>query len=499
MSEHESTDSDGDDQELGITKSKEYETGEWYAEVVQKAQLANYAPEGMSGFIITRPRGYALWERLQGFLDAKFKDTGVQNAYFPMFIPESYLEAEKDIVEGFDPEVAWVTHGGHEELDERLAVRPTSESIITPYISQWVRSHRDLPLRVNQWCSVVRWEATETKPFFRTKEFLWQEGHTAHADRDDAWEETLTRLEQYESAYQDFLAIPVLRGQKPDHDKFPGADTTTTVEALMPDGKSVQGGTSHYLGTSFAEAFDITFSGEDEEERLAHTTSWGFSWRALGALIMTHSDDQGLVLPPTVAPTQVAIVPIWQEDTKDEVLEYAEGVADELEEAGIRVELDDRDTRNPGFKFNEHELNGVPVRFEIGPYEVEDDEVTVVHRPDGEETTVDRDGVAEATREHLDEVYAKLYAAAEDNLEGEVREADSRNEILGTIGQHGGYVKAPWCGDEACEAEIKDQIAAEIVMVPFEEDDDRHGTDHDDTCAVCDDDATRTAYFAKSY
>jgi prolyl-tRNA synthetase len=488
----------GEGQELGITESKEYSTGEWYAEVVQKAELANYGPEGMSGFIVTRPRGYALWEAIQDELDSAFNSTGVQNAYFPMFIPESYLEKEKDVVEGFDPEVAWVTQGGYEELDERLAVRPTSESIIAPYMSQWVRSHRDLPLRVNQWCSVVRWEATETKPFFRTKEFLWQEGHTAHETHEEAWEETMTRLDQYEDLYRDTLAIPVLRGEKPAHDKFPGAHTTTTVEALMPDGKSVQGATSHHLGQSFAEAFDLTFSDADEEERVAHTTSWGISWRALGALIMTHSDDQGLVLPPAVAPEQVVVVPIWQEETRDDVLQYATGVAADLEEAGVRVELDDRDERNPGFKFNEHELKGVPVRFEIGPHEVEDDEVTVVHRPDGEETTVDREGVVETTRDHLDEVFAKLYAAAEENLADGVRDADSRADILGTIGQHGGYVRAPWCGDEGCETEIKEQIAAEIVMVPF--DDDREKRVHEgEDCAVCGETAEETAYFAKSY
>ena len=299
------------EQDLGITESKQHNTGEWYAEVVRKAGLVNYGPDGMSGFIVTRPRGYALWEAIQSELDGKFKATGVQNAYFPMFIPESYLEREKEIVEGFDPEVAWVTHGGHDELGERLAVRPTSESIIAPYMAQWVRSHRDLPLRVNQWGSVVRWEATETKPFFRTKEFLWQEGHTAHETHDEAWDETMTRLDQYADLYEDLLAIPVLKGQKPDHDKFPGAHKTTTVEALMPDGKSVQAGTSHHLGTSFAEAFDINFSDKDEETQPAHTTSWGLSWRALGALIMTHSDDQGLVLPPTIAPEQVVIVPIW--------------------------------------------------------------------------------------------------------------------------------------------------------------------------------------------
>ncbi|SEH39846.1 prolyl-tRNA synthetase [Halopenitus malekzadehii] len=488
-----------DEQELGITESKSHDTGDWYAEVVRKAGLASYGPEGMSGFIVTRPRGYALWEAVQNALDAEFKDTGVQNAYFPMFIPESYLEREKEVVEGFDPEVAWVTQGGHEQLEERLAVRPTSESIIAPYISQWVRSHRDLPMRVNQWCSVVRWEATETKPFFRTKEFLWQEGHTAHETSEGAWEETMLRLDQYESLYEDVLAIPVLRGQKPPHDTFPGAKTTTTVEALMPDGKSVQGATSHHLGQSFAEAFDITFSDADEEERVAHTTSWGVSWRCLGALIMTHSDEQGLVLPPTVAPTQVVIVPIWQSDTHEEVLEYAEGVADDLEDAGVRVELDDRDERNPGFKFNEHELNGVPLRIEIGPNEVEDGELTLVHRPDGESIVEDREDVSDTVESHFDEVYAKLYAAAEETLDGAVREADDRAEILGTLGRHGGYVETPWCGDEDCEAEIKEQIAAEIVMVPFEDDDELLGTDHEETCGVCGDPAERTAYFAKSY
>src|SRR6056297_1543824 len=376
------------EQELGITESKEHSTGEWYAEVVQKAELADYAP--MGGFIVTRPRGYALWEGIQDHLDGWFKDTGSQNAYFPALIPESYLERESDIVEGFDPEVAWVTHGGHDELEERLAFRPTSESIITPFMSDWVRSHRDLPLRLNQWCSVIRWEATETKPFFRTKEFLWQEGHTAHESEDEAWDETMTRLDQYENLYEDVLAIPVMRGRKPPHDKFPGADTTTTVEALMPDGKSVQGGTSHYLGQGFAEAYDLTYTDEDEEQAVAHTTSWGLSWRALGALIMTHSDDQGFVCPPEIAPEQVVIVPIWNEENREEVLDYAEGVADDLDAADVRVELDDRDERNPGFKFNEWELKGVPVRVEIGPNEVDDEEVTVVHRPDGETVTDDR-------------------------------------------------------------------------------------------------------------
>jgi len=483
------------EQALGITESKEHSPGDWYSEVVRKAGLASYGPESMGGFIVTRPRGYALWEKVQENLDGWYKDTGVDNAYFPMFIPESYLEKEGEFVEGFDPEVAWVTEGGNEELEERLAVRPTSESIITPYMSQWTRSHRDLPLRLNQWCSVVRWEATETKPFFRTKEFLWQEGHTAHESSEEAWEETVTRLDQYERLYDEVLAIPVLRGRKPEHDKFPGGDTTTTVEALMPDGKALQGATSHHLGQSFAEAYDLTYADEDEEEKVAHTTSWGLSWRSLGGLIMTHSDDQGLVLPPTVAPEQVVIVPIWQEETKEDVLQYSTEVAAELEAAGVRVHLDDRDERNPGFKFNEWELKGVPVRIEIGPNEVEDGELTFAHRPDGEQFVEQRDELVGAAEDHLDAVFDKLYEAAEDHLEENIREADSPEKILGTIGKHGGFVKAPWCGDEACETVIKEKIAAEIVMVPFDQE---HDPDADE-CALCGDPAVETAYFAKSY
>ncbi len=482
-----------DDQELGITESKSYSPGDWYAEVVLKAGLADYAP--MGGFIVTRPRGYALWEGLQDHLDGWFKETGAQNAYFPALIPESYLERESDIVEGFDPEVAWVTHGGHDELEERLAFRPTSESIITPFMSQWVRSHRDLPLRLNQWCSVIRWEATDTKPFFRTKEFLWQEGHTAHETRDEAWDETMTRLDQYQRVFEEVLAIPVMPGRKPEHDKFPGADTTTTVEALMPDGKSVQGATSHYLGQGFAEAYDLYFTDENENERVAHTTSWGLSWRALGALIMTHSDEQGSSARPRSRPNRSSSSPSGRRRTARKCSPTRKDIAEDLEDAGVRVELDDRDERNPGFKFNEWELKGVPVRFEIGPHEVEDDEITVVHRPDGENVVEDRADIAETIEDHFDVVFDKMYEAAEENLEENVREADSRADILGTIGQHGGYVKTAWCGDEDCEAEIKDQISAEIVMVPLDRDEEPCG----DECSICGDEAEETAYFAKSY
>ncbi len=481
------------EQELGVTESKEHSTGEWYAEVIQKAELADYAP--MGGFIVVRPRGYDLWERVQDHLGSWFDATGVDNAYFPMFIPRSYLEKEKDVVEGFDPEVAWVTRGGYDELEEELAVRPTSESIITPFMSQWTRSHRDLPLRLNQWCSVVRWEATETKPFFRTKEFLWQEGHTAHETDQGAREEMMTRLEQYERLYRDVFQLPVLKGRKPEHDTFPGADTTTTVEALMPDGKSVQGGTSHHLGQSFAEAYDLTFIDESEQERTAYTTSWGVSWRALGALIMTHSDDQGLVLPPDMAREQVVVVPIWQEDTKEEVIAYAEAVTEVLVDDGFRVHLDDRDTRNPGFKYNEWELKGVPLRIEVGPNEVEHDEVTLVHRPDGESTVEPRTDLCATVDSHLQAIGETLYDGAAENLEANVREAESREEILGTLGRHGGYVTCGWCGAEACEEPIKDAIAAEIVMVPLDPEEDPI----QETCAVCGDPAVETAYFARTY
>jgi prolyl-tRNA synthetase len=496
------------EQELGVTESKNHNTGEWYAEVVQKAKLADYAP--MGGFIVTRPRGYELWERLQNHLDGWFKETGAQNAYFPLLIPESFLEREADIVEGFDPEVAWVTHGGYDELEERLAVRPTSESIITPFMADWTRSHRDLPLRLNQWASVVRWEATETKPFFRTKEFLWQEGHTAHETEDGAFDEVMTRLGQYEKLYEDVLAIPVLRGKKPEHDKFPGADVTTTVEALMPDGKSVQGGTSHALGQSFAEAYDVTFTDENEEEQTAWTTSWGLSWRALGALVMTHSDDQGLVLPPAVAPEQVVVVPIWQEENKDEVLQYATEVAAELEEAGdVRVHLDERDERNPGFKFNEWELKGVPLRIEIGPNEVEDEVVTAVRRSDNQnqKRELERSNLVDAVDDQLDTVFDELYETAAENLVENVRTADEPEEIMGTIGQHGGFVKTAWCGDEACEEVIKEKVAAEIAMLPLEDgvapEADVEGGEavevEGDECTMCGEPATEVAYFAKTY
>lgn len=478
-------------QELGITVSKDENMSEWYSQVVQKADLAEHSP--VAGCMVIKPWGMEIWERIRDDFDQKIRKDGVKPVYFPMFIPEDYLEKEMDIVEGFAPELAWIEKAGEDELEERVAVRPTSESIITPYLAKWVRSYRDLPMRVNQWANVVRWEVSDTRPFLRTREFLWQEGHTAELNDEEAQKETLRRLEQYRETLEELMAISVMKGRKPEHDKFPGAKITTTVESLMPDGKSLQSATSHNLGTSFAEAYDITYTDENEEKKTAHTTSWGLSTRVVGALIMAHGDDQGLVLPPEVAPRQVVIVPIWQDDNEDEVLGYANDVADDLRENGFRVEVDDRDHRGPGYKFNEWELKGVPLRLEIGPNEVEDNALTGVHRDTGDREQFDRDEVVEHVEKDLDAMQDRLLENQRDWQEANIREADSAEAIKDAIREHRGYVKTRWCGKEACETGIKDEVAAEIVMVPLE------SGDVDGACSVCGEPAKEWAYFAKNY
>ncbi len=490
-------------QELGITVDKDQNPSEWYTQVVKKADLAKYAE--VKGCMIIKPYGMKLWESIKENFNDKIEKTGVDNAYFPLFITEKQLSREEDIVEGFDPEVAWVTHGGDKELEERIAVRPTSESVIAPYMSEEIRSHRDLPMRLNQWANVVRWEATDTRPFLRTREFLWQEGHTAHASEEAADEETMLRLEQYQEVIEDHLAIPSILGYKPEHDKFPGAKYTTTIETLMPDGKSIQSGTSHQLGQHFAEAFDITYEDRDSDEKTAWTTSWGLSTRVIGALIMAHGDDDGLRLPPSIAPNQIVVVPIFQEDNQEEVMDYAEEISEELEEQGIRVEFDHRPHRTPGYKFNEHELKGVPLRVEVGPNEMEDDAVTTVRRDTGQkEMGIDREEFTDSAEEILEDIQDTLYAQLEEYQQENIREADSKNEILATIGKSRGYVKTRWCGDEECEAEIKDEVAAEIVVLPFSEDS-KPATIQDSEeqisgeCAICGEKAERWAYFAKNY
>ena len=490
-------------QELGITVRKDKKPSEWYTQVVKKAGLAKYAE--IKGCMIIKPYGMKIWESIKENFNDKIEETGVENAYFPLFIREDQLEKEEDIVEGFDPEVAWVTHGGEKELEDRIAVRPTSESVIAPYMSEEIRSHRDLPFRINQWSNVVRWEATDTRPFLRTREFLWQEGHTAHATEENADEETMLRLEQYQEVIEDHLAIPSVLGYKPEHDKFPGAKYTTTIETLMPNGKSIQSGTSHQLGQNFADAFDIAFEDEDSETQTAWTASWGLSTRTIGALIMAHGDDDGLRLPPSVAPHQVVVVPIYQEENKQKILEYAEEVSNKLEENSVRVKFDDRDHRTPGYKFNEWELKGVPLRVEVGPNEVEDDAVSTVRRDTGnKEMGVDRGEFVSEAEDILEDIQESMFGELEEYLHENIRKADSKNEILSTIGKNRGYVKTKWCGKEECEEEVKDQVAAEIVVLPFREDS-KPATIQENSeqisgeCAICGEKAERWAYFAKNY
>ncbi len=443
--------------------------------------------------MIIEPWGMAVWERIRDTFDAMITADGVKNMYFPLFIPESYLEKEADLLEGFLPELAWIEEPDTEDVQEKIAVRPTSESVIAPYMADKIRSYRDLPFRINQWANVVRWEVTDTTPFMRTREFLWQEGHTAERDNEEAQEEAMRRLEQYRELIENTLAISVMKGRKPEHDKFPGAEITTTVESLMPDGRSIQNGTSHNLGTNFSKAYGITYMDENEEERYAYTTSWGITTRLIGGLIMAHGDDQGLVLPPTVAPKQVVIVPIWRDDTEESVLGYANEVADELEDAGFRVELDDREHRGPGYKFNEWELKGVPIRIEIGPNEVEDGVLTGVHRDTGETEQFERDEVVDHVQQDLDAMQDRLLEQQKQFQDENVREAESADEAKEIITEHGGYVTMPWCGNEGCEAEIKDDVAADIVMVPLKP------PVVESPCSICGADGEEIAYFARNY
>ena len=486
-------------QELGITEDKQQNPSEWYTEVVKKADLADYAP--VKGCMVIKPWGMKIWESIKDSFDEKIEDE-VEPVYFPMFIPESLLDKEEEIVEGFGLEVAWVEQE-QEEQEEKIALRPTSESIISDYMGKWIRSHRDLPFRINQWANIVRWEVSDTRPFLRTREFLWQEGHTAHKNDENATEEAMKRLEQYRQVVEEDLAIPSIIGYKPEHDKFPGAHFTTTIETLMPDGKSIQSGTSHNLGQHFAEAFDITYEDQNTEEQICYTTSWGISTRLIGALIMAHGDNDGLRLPPSIAPEQVVIVPIYQEDNQQEVLDYTEKVAERLED-DFRVKIDDRAHRTPGFKFNHWEMKGVPLRLEIGPNEMEDREVTAARRDNGDQESVQLDDLEEKVEETLDKVQESLFDELEEYQSENIREADSKNEILATIGKSRGYVKTRWCGKEECETEIKEQVAAEIVVLPFDEDSEPESIQDEDEhiegdCAICGENAERWAYFAKNY
>ncbi len=468
----------------------------WYNDVILRAELADYSP--VRGCIVFRPDGFAIWEALRDELDRRIKRTGARNAYFPLFIPQSFIQKEAQHVEGFAPELAVVTHGGGKELEEPLIVRPTSETIINHMFAQWIHSHRDLPMMVNQWCNVVRWEM-RTRMFLRTTEFLWQEGHTAHATQAEAEAETLTILEVYRSFCEEFLAIPLLWGRKSAAERFAGAVETYTIEGLMGDGRALQCGTSHFLGQNFARAFNIRYLDDNNEMQFAWQTSWGVSTRLLGAIIMVHGDDQGLRIPPRVAPIQAVIVPIWRKaEERDQVLGAARSCLAALEEAGIRAHLDDREGATPGFKFNDWEMRGVPVRVEIGPRDVASGSVIMARRDIASKEAKVKAPIPDlsaAVAKLLDDIQTNLFDQARAAMAAETRRFDDyealRRQMEGEGG--GGFAQLHWCGDPACETRIREETRATCRAIPL-------GQQPSDRapCIICGQDGEK-AVFAKSY
>jgi len=478
-------------EESGFVKEippKAGQFSEWYTAVVLKAELADYSP--VRGCIVVRPYGYTIWELMQQGLDRRFKATGHVNAYFPLFIPRSFLEREAEHVEGFAPEVAWVTRGGGEELSEWLAVRPTSETIIGHMYARWIRSYRDLPVLINQWGNVVRWEKA-TRPFLRTMEFLWQEGHTAHRTAEEAEAEAKQMLEVYRDFVENDLAIPVLSGRKPESEKFPGAVRSYTIEALMPDGQALQSGTSHDLGQNFARAFDIKFLDSDNAEKHVFTTSWGVSWRVLGGLIMVHGDDRGLVLTPRVAPFQVVVVPILAGAQRDAVLSAAREIAKRLGAAGLRVRLDDRTEMTPGWKFNEWEMRGAPIRLEIGPRDLAQRQVVLVPRVGGGRRAVPVDGLEQAVADTLEELHREMFRQAKVYLDSHIVSAATLLELVEAVAARRGFVRVLACGTDACEQALRRESGASPRVITAEA--------ADGPCLVCGAPAQDVVYYARAY
>lgn len=469
--------------------NRDEDFSQWYLDVVQRAELADYAP--VRGSMVFRPYGYRIWELAQGELDRRFKETGVQNAYFPLLIPEGIFIKEAEHIEGFAPEVAWVTHAGQEQLAERYLVRPTSETIIGTMYAKWIQSYRDLPVLINQWCSVLRWER-RTVPFLRTTEFLWQEGHTAHRDEADARERTMMMLEVYRSFLEDFLAIPVVPGRKTENEKFAGAVDTYSVEALMGNGRALQAGTSHYLGDGFARVLGIEYLDADGERKPVHMTSWGLSWRVIGALIMVHGDDRGLVLPPAVAPYQVVIVPIAPERVRDQVLAEARRLAAGLAPVA-RVHLDDRPEYTPGWKFNEWELRGVPIRVELGPRDLEAGQAVLVRRDDGTRRPVPLAELTAAVERELAALQGDLYQRAVRFRDENTHEAATVEEMEAILQGRRGFIYAGWCGDGACELAVKERTGATIRCLPMD------APAPEGACLCCGRPAQHRALFARAY
>jgi len=464
----------------------EEDFAQWYTDVVKKADLVDYS--SVRGSMIIRPYGYAIWENIRDVLDQKIKETGHENVYMPLFIPESLLQKEKDHIEGFAPEVAWVTHGGSEELHERLVVRPTSEVLFCEHYANIIHSYRDLPKLYNQWSNVVRWEKT-TRPFLRSLEFLWQEGHTAHATDEDAAEETLRMLNVYADVVENYLALPVIKGQKTEKEKFAGAKYTLTIESLMHDGKALQSGTSHHLGTGFAEAFGIQYTDQSGELQYVHQTSWGITTRLIGALIMVHGDNRGLVVPPRIAPKQVMIVPIAQH--KEGVLDFAYNLKDRLSKI-VRVDIDASD-KMPGWKFNEYEMKGIPVRLEVGPKDIEKEQVVLVRRDTGEKIFTPLAELEKTLPSLLEEIQQNLYNRAKEHREQKTSVAKNMDEFKLKLEENPGFIKAMWCGELSCEEHIKEETSATSRCIPFEQE------KVHDSCVVCGKEAKQMVYWAKAY
>ena len=467
--------------------SMDEDFAQWYTDVVKKAELIDYT--SVKGCMVIKPAGYAIWENIQKNLDAMFKETGVENVYLPMFIPESLLQKEKDHVEGFAPEVAWVTHGGLQPLQERMCVRPTSETLFCDFYKNDIQSYRDLPKVYNQWCSVVRWEK-ETRPFLRSREFLWQEGHTAHATAEEAEERTIQMLNVYAKFCEEYLAIPVVKGRKTDKEKFAGAEATYTIEALMHDGKALQSGTSHNFGDGFAKAFGIQFADKDNTLKYVHQTSWGMTTRLIGAIIMVHGDDSGLVLPPKIAPVQVMVVPIQQK--KEGVLDKAYAMKDQLLAKGFKVKVDDSD-KSPGWKFSEQEMRGIPVRIEVGPKDIEAGKCVICRRDTREKIEVSFDALEEKVGEVLETMQKEMLERARAHREAHTYVAKNMEELEAIFAEKTGFVKAMWCGDQACEDVIKEKLSVTSRCMPFEQE------NLGDTCVCCGKPAKKMVYWGKAY
>ena len=467
--------------------SMDVDFAQWYTDVVKKAELTDYT--SLKGCMVIKPAGYAIWENIQKELDARFKATGVENVYLPMLIPESLLQKEKDHVEGFAPEVAWVTHGGLEPLQERMCIRPTSETLFCDFYSKEIQSYRDLPKVYNQWCSVMRWEKT-TRPFLRSREFLWQEGHTAHATAEEAEARTQQMLNVYADFCEEVLAMPVIRGRKTDKEKFAGAEATYTIEALMHDGKALQSGTSHNFGDGFAKAFGIQYTAKDNTLQYVHQTSWGMTTRLIGAIIMVHGDNSGLVLPPRIAPTQVMVIPIAQH--KEGVLDKAYELKSALLDAGFKVKVDDSD-KSPGWKFSEQEMKGIPVRIEIGPKDIEANQAVIVRRDTREKIVAAIPELAAKVGEVLTTMQSDMLERARKHRDSHTYDAATYEEFVKTINEKPGFVRAMWCGDQACEDKIKEDTTATSRCMPFKQD---HIAD---TCVCCGKPAKALVYWGKAY